>query len=47
MAALPPRGSVVYAAVQEEAAHARLAVREIGPADAPKPRLRRLDAAVT
>ena len=39
MVALPSRRSVVYAAVREEAAHAGLAVRESGPADAPKPRL--------
>jgi site-specific recombinase XerD len=41
MIALQSRGSVAlaYAAVQDEPAHARLAVRETGPAEAPKPRL--------
>jgi hypothetical protein len=39
MIALQSRGSVVYAAVQDEAAHVRLAVRETGPAEASKPRL--------
>src|ERR1044071_8389448 len=39
MFALPSRGTVVYAALQDEAAHPRLAVRETGPDYAPKPRL--------
>jgi integron integrase len=39
MIALSSRRSVVYAAVQDEAARAQLAVRETGPAEAPKPRL--------
>src|SRR5216683_5787044 len=39
MVALSSRGSVTYAAIQEDAAHARLTVRETGPAEAPKPRL--------
>jgi len=39
MIVLPSRRSVVYAAVRDEAAHAGLAVREAGQADAPKPRL--------
>lgn len=39
MIALPSRRSVAYAAVREEALHGGLAVRETGPADAPKPRL--------
>src|SRR5712691_11424594 len=39
MVVLPSRRSVVYAAVRDEAAHAGLAVREAGQAEAPKPRL--------
>jgi integrase len=39
MFALPSRGTVVYAALQEEAAHPWLAVRETGPDYAPQPRL--------
>ena len=39
MVAFSSRRSVVYAAVRDEAAYAGLAVREAGPADAPKPRL--------
>ncbi len=39
MVVLPLRRSVVYAAVRDEAAHAGLAVREAGQAEAPKPRL--------
>ena len=34
-----PSGSVVYPVVREDATHARLAVRETGPAETPKPRL--------
>jgi integron integrase len=39
MFALPSRGTVVYAALQDEVAHPWLAVRETGPDYAPKPRL--------
>ena len=39
MITLPSGRSVGYATVRDEASHAGLAVRETGPADAPRPRL--------